>query len=71
MVAQLCRMQAAAHYTKALELDPKLAAAYSNRALARLKLGDAGGAEADCGHALLLQPGNAKALLRRGAARCA
>ena len=58
------------HYSKALELDSSMAAAHSNRALVRLKLGDAAGAEADCSHALLLQPGNAKALLRRGAARC-
>ena len=66
----LMPVQAIAHYTKALELDPKLAAAYSNRAMARLKLGDAVGAETDCDYALLLQPHNAKALLRRGAARC-
>ncbi len=48
-----------------------MAAAFSNRALARLKLGRAAEAEIDCDHALLLQPTNVKALLRRAAARYA
>lgn len=61
--------QAEEHYTKAVELDGRLAAAYANRALVRLKLGDPGGAEADCDRTLLLQPAHAKALLRRATAR--
>jgi Flp pilus assembly protein TadD len=64
-------VQALEHYTKAIELDSTMAAAFSNRALALIKLGRPAEAEADCTHALLLQPGNVKALLRRAAARFA
>ena len=46
-----------------------MAAAYSNRALVSLKLSQPEAAEADCTHALELDPSNAKALLRRAAAR--
>ena len=42
---------------------------FSNRAMARLKLGAYAEAEEDCGEALKLDPRNVKAHLRRGAAR--
>lgn len=61
--------QAIEHYTKAIELDSTLAAAFNNRAMARLRVNQAAEAEVDCDRALLLQPANAKALLRRAAAR--
>ncbi len=61
--------QAIDHYTKAVELDNTLASAYSNRAMAHLKLGQLTQAETDCNHTLLLQPDNVKALLRRASAR--
>lgn len=61
--------QAIEHYTKAVELDTTLASAYSNRAMAHLKLGQVTKAETDCNHTLLLQPDNVKALLRRATAR--
>ena len=48
-----------------------MAAAYSNRALVNLKLGQADAAEADANQALQLDPKMVKALLRRAAARCA
>ena len=67
----VCVDQAEERYTKAIELDIRLAAAYANRALVRLKLGNPTGAEADCDHALLLQPTHVKALLRRASARSA
>lgn len=47
-----------------------MAAAYSNRALMHLKLGQAEAAEADANQALQLEPKMVKALLRRAAARC-
>ena len=56
-------------YTEAIQQDSKMAAAYSNRALVHLKLSQPKAAEADCNHALELEPSNAKALLRRAAAR--
>lgn len=61
--------KAIGHYTKAVELDSSLASAYSNRAMAHLKLGQVTQAETDCNHTLLLQPDNVKALLRRATAR--
>jgi tetratricopeptide (TPR) repeat protein len=45
------------------------AVVFSNRAMARLKLGAYAEAEEDCGEALKLDPRNVKAHLRRGAAR--
>ncbi len=47
---------AIADYTKALEINPKNAAAYANRALARLEKGDTVGALADDTRALELNP---------------
>jgi len=49
---------ASADYTRALELNPKNADAYANRALARLEKGDTAGALADDNRALELNPGN-------------
>ena len=60
--------EAAAHYTRALELHPT-AAAYANRAAAHLKLKKWDAVDADCGAALALDPAYAKALTRRCAAR--
>ena len=62
-------MQAVRCYSEALEADSTLAAAYNNRALAHLKLGNLADAEADCGYVLRLEPRNVKAFLRRGSAR--
>lgn len=62
-------MQALELYTEAIQQDSSMAAAYSNRALVRLKLGQAEGAEQDSNQALQLEPKNVKALLRRAAAR--
>ena len=62
-------LQALELYTEAIQLDSKMAAAYSNRALVHLKLSQPEAAEADCTHALELEPNNAKALLRRATAR--
>ncbi|CAL5225626.1 g8481 [Coccomyxa viridis] len=56
-------------YTEAVEQDRSMAAAYSNRALVNLKLGQAAAAEADANQALQLDPKMVKALLRRAAAR--
>ena len=62
---------AARQYSAAIQLHPKGAAPYySNRAMAYLKLGSYGAAEADCDEALKLEL-SAKALLRRGSARLA
>ena len=60
--------EAAAHYTRALDLHPT-AAAYANRAAAHLKLKKWDAVDADCGAALALDPAYAKALTRRCAAR--
>lgn len=62
-------LQAVRLYSEALEADSTLAAAYNNRALAHLKLGNLADAEADCGYVLRLDPRNVKAFLRRGSAR--
>eukprot|EP00891_Asterochloris_glomerata_P002514 jgi/Astpho2/2514/Aster-04231 len=61
--------QAVRLYSKALEHNCRLAAAYNNRALAHLKLSNLADAEADCDYVLMLEPKNVKALLRRGSAR--
>ena len=64
-----CPLQAVRMYSKALEHNCRLAAAYNNRALAHLKLSNLADAEADCDYVLMLEPKNVKALLRRGSAR--
>ncbi|KAL4423794.1 hypothetical protein ABPG75_001095 [Micractinium tetrahymenae] len=61
--------EAAAHYSRALELDAGMTAALNNRALCRCKLGRWAEAEADASGVLAAEPGNVKALLRRAAAR--
>lgn len=60
--------EAARQYSAAAQLDPGCAVFYSNRAMAHLKLGRYGDAEADCDAALKLEL-SSKALLRRGSAR--
>lgn len=64
---------AVAHYTEAVDAaaagSPSALAALNNRAAARLKAGDADGAECDATAVLAARPGDVKALLRRGAAR--
>lgn len=62
--------EAARQYSAALQLDPRCAVYWANRAMANLKLGAYGAAEADCDEALKLEL-SAKALLRRGSARLA
>jgi tetratricopeptide (TPR) repeat protein len=57
-------------YSAALLLSPRSAVYHGNRAMANLKLGEYGAAEADCDQALKLEL-SAKTLLRRGSARLA
>ena len=57
--------QAAGCYSQAVALDPGCHLALANRAMARLKLGQAAGAEADCSAALALAPSYVKAWQRR------
>jgi len=57
------------HYGKAMELDPKEAVYFINRAMAYLKLQKWEDAELDCTIGLKLHPDNSKALWRRGIAR--
>eukprot|EP00930_Biecheleria_cincta_P047224 TRINITY_DN32687_c0_g1_i1.p1 TRINITY_DN32687_c0_g1~~TRINITY_DN32687_c0_g1_i1.p1 ORF type:complete len:1539 (-),score=385.40 TRINITY_DN32687_c0_g1_i1:509-5125(-) len=52
------------HYTAALNLDPKAAPLFLNRAAARLMLEDYSGSLKDCKKALEIQPDSAKAYLR-------
>lgn len=59
--------EAVRQYSAAIRLDPR-AVYYSNRAMALLKLGRYGDAEADCDAALKLER-TSKALLRRASAR--
>lgn len=63
--------EAVRRYSEAIQLNPKMAVYYSNRAMANLKLGQYGAAEEDCDAALKLDPTLVKALLRRGSARLA
>ena len=62
--------EAARQYSAAVQLDPRCAVYWANRAMAHLKLGAYGAAEADCDEALKLEL-SAKALLRRASARLA
>ena len=57
---------AIADCTKAIELNPKSAVAYSIRGLAKGKKGDLDGAMADCNQAIELDPKCADAYLNRG-----
>jgi lipoprotein NlpI len=57
---------AIADYTRAIELDPKYAAAYSNRGSAKQAKGDLDGAIADCNRAIELDPKDAMAHKNRG-----
>lgn len=56
-------------YTKCLGLKPKNYVAFSNRAMAYLKLKEHHKAEADCSCALRVAPQHVKSLLRRASAR--
>jgi len=56
-------------YTKAIELESAKAVAYSNRAMAYLKLECFAEAESDATEALELDSKNVKAMFRRGCAR--
>ena len=62
--------QAEAHYSASLRVA-HTAAAFANRAMARLKLGMTAEAEADCTAALALEPTYVKALQRRAASHAA
>src|SRR5215470_19403299 len=57
---------AIADYTRAIELDPKYAAAYSDRGNAKQAKGDLDGAIADCDHAIELDSKDATARKNRG-----
>jgi tetratricopeptide (TPR) repeat protein len=60
--------QAIADFTQAIELDADFAAAYSNRCLVYLQLGDYTKAADDCTTSLQLNPDNTEAYLNRGLA---
>jgi len=60
---------AIADYTKAIELDPRNAAAYNNRGAARKNKGDVDGAIADYDKAIELDPRYVRAYANRGLAR--
>ncbi len=62
--------QAIEDYTQALQLDPGLLTARNNRAACHIKLGQWKEAVEDCNAVLAVEAENAKALLRRAAARC-
>lgn len=58
--------KAVAAFTKAIELDPSFALAYSNRGWAHIKLGEYEQAIADCSRAIELDPNLAIAYSNRG-----
>lgn len=60
--------EALTFYSRSIELDPKAAAVYNNRALAEIKLGKFQEAVDDCDHVLSIEPKNVKAYLRRSIA---
>jgi tetratricopeptide (TPR) repeat protein len=56
-------------FTRALEINPRLATAYNNRGNAKRGLGDVAGALADYDRALALDPRLAAAYINRGLTR--
>lgn len=56
-------------FTEAIKLEPKRSELLVNRAVARQKLGDWSGAEADCTAAATLNPEDTRAFLQRAIAR--
>lgn len=56
-------------FTEAIKLEPKRSELLVNRAVARQKLGDWEGAEADCTTAISLNPEDTRAVLQRAIAR--
>lgn len=63
--------EAIACYTKAIEVDPKNAVFYSNRAQVHIKLENYGLAIIDCDEALKVDPNFTKAYYRKGVAQMA
>jgi tetratricopeptide (TPR) repeat protein len=66
---------AIANYTQAIQLDPQLAIAYNNRAIAKIVMKDYRGALADYGEVIRLQPDKAlsynnRAVLRQQLGDC-
>lgn len=55
-------------FSRAIQADVSVPAAYANRCLVQLQLGNDRAAISDCTEALKLQPGNAEAYLNRGLA---
>ncbi|XP_078383577.1 sperm-associated antigen 1-like [Oculina patagonica] len=60
--------EALMYYCRSIELNPKAAAVYNNRALAEIKLEKFQEAIDDCYHVLSMEPNNVKAFLRRSIA---
>jgi Flp pilus assembly protein TadD len=60
------RPEAVTDYSKAIELDPRLASAYANRGLTYYETGEYAAAEADLSEVLRLDPKNQIALNARG-----
>ncbi|KAJ7352830.1 Sperm associated antigen 1 [Desmophyllum pertusum] len=60
--------EALMYYCRSIELNPKAAAVYNNRALAEIKLEKFQEAIDDCNHVLSVEPKNVKAYLRRSIA---
>lgn len=61
--------QAVKFYTRAIGFNPKSVAAYSNRAMAYIKLNEYENARTDCSSALRLDETHVKSYMRRGTAR--
>ncbi len=58
--------QALFHFSRAIEIDPRHAEAYSQRGVVRLALGDAPGSKADYETALQIDPRLSRAYFNRG-----